>query len=314
MINTWYNTIRIDVNTKSMLNSIKDFLHLNNIEIRPINGFMLHDSHSSQFLLHVDNVYYDIFPDSMLKEDLRFFNFGNICLDIRNTRIIFEVRDPSFSFIDYCPGNSYINYNYPKSTRAIGIIAIDKDMNIGRKNDLLFHNKEDLQFFKLMTYHHPIIMGHNTFKSMNSTPLRNRINIVIGRNKPSFNNTTALESLNYSRNINKPIFFDAIDYFRNSVLYNLYPIPFIIGGKSIYENLQDQIDVWYITVYDTIVKDADTKVDINFKAMINGDIIYDRYHNHFQYKTEIVDKSMIYTNPSIKEEITYSRYKCTLMH
>lgn len=309
MSNTWYNTIRITVNTKSMLNSIKDFLQYNHIEIRPIDGFIIHDSHSSQFLLHVNNLYYDIFPDNMPKEDLKFFNFGNIGLDIRNTRIIFEVNDPSFSFIDYDPGNRYIDY--PSLSIAIGIIAIDNDGNIGKNNDILFHNKEDLQFFRTITYHHPIVMGHNTFKSMNSSPLRNRINIVIGHNNSLCNNNQATkDSLFCGEGLNKPFFFNDINYFRECVLHRFYSIPVIIGGKSIYESLKDLIDVWYITVYDTIVKNADTKVDINFKAIINEDII----DNKYQYKTERISESMDYIDPITNEKISYSRYKCILKY
>jgi dihydrofolate reductase len=53
---------------------------------------------------------------------------------------------------------------------------------IGNDGGLLWHYKEDLQFFKQQTLNQNVIMGHNTYLSIGK-PLSNRNNYVISRNK-----------------------------------------------------------------------------------------------------------------------------------
>ena len=43
------------------------------------------------------------------------------------------------------------------------ILCCDLKGGIGKDNDLLFHNKEDMKFFKEKTMHNPILMGYNTY-------------------------------------------------------------------------------------------------------------------------------------------------------
>ena len=61
------------------------------------------------------------------------------------------------------------------------IVAVDNKWGIGKKNKLLANIPEDMKFFKEMTTGSVVIMGMNTFKSMNYKPLPNRQNIVICR-------------------------------------------------------------------------------------------------------------------------------------
>ena len=46
------------------------------------------------------------------------------------------------------------------------IAAIGKNRELGRNNDLIWHLKEDMKFFKEKTSNHKIVMGYNTFKSL----------------------------------------------------------------------------------------------------------------------------------------------------
>lgn len=46
------------------------------------------------------------------------------------------------------------------------IVAVDKNWGIGKNNDLLFHLKEDMSFFKKMTLGKVIVMGSNTLMSL----------------------------------------------------------------------------------------------------------------------------------------------------
>jgi dihydrofolate reductase len=60
------------------------------------------------------------------------------------------------------------------------IVAVDKLWGIGKKNGLLFHLPEDLQYFKRITLGKVIVMGGNTLLSFpGSKPLPGRTNIVL---------------------------------------------------------------------------------------------------------------------------------------
>ena len=59
------------------------------------------------------------------------------------------------------------------------IWAQDSNGLIGDKGKLPWSNNSDLNFFKNQTTGGIIVMGHNTWKSIGSTPLKNRINIVL---------------------------------------------------------------------------------------------------------------------------------------
>lgn len=70
------------------------------------------------------------------------------------------------------------------------IVCVDKNWSIGKNNDLLFHLKEDMKFFKETTLHSIVVMGENTMKSLpGGKPLKDRINIVLcpeGKEYPGF--------------------------------------------------------------------------------------------------------------------------------
>ncbi len=58
------------------------------------------------------------------------------------------------------------------------IAAIGKNNELGKNNDLIFHIKEDMKFFREKTTGHKVVMGFNTWKSLPGK-LKNRENIVI---------------------------------------------------------------------------------------------------------------------------------------
>lgn len=59
------------------------------------------------------------------------------------------------------------------------IWAQDSNGLIGNKGKLPWSNKSDLNYFKNQTTGGIVVMGHSTWKSIGSKPLRNRINIVL---------------------------------------------------------------------------------------------------------------------------------------
>lgn len=59
------------------------------------------------------------------------------------------------------------------------IACIGPNGELGLNNDLIYHNKKDMKFFREQTKENIVIMGKNTFKSIGSKPLPDRINIVL---------------------------------------------------------------------------------------------------------------------------------------
>jgi dihydrofolate reductase len=63
------------------------------------------------------------------------------------------------------------------------IAAMARNGVIGRDNQLPWRMPADLKRFKQLTTGHVVIMGRRTFASLNSTPLPDRHNIVITRQR-----------------------------------------------------------------------------------------------------------------------------------
>lgn len=64
--------------------------------------------------------------------------------------------------------------------RVAQIVAATENGVIGKDNDMPWKISSDLQYFKKVTMHKPIIMGRKTFNSIGK-PLPGRANIVITR-------------------------------------------------------------------------------------------------------------------------------------
>ena len=121
------------------------------------------------------------------------------------------------------------------------IAAIGKNNELGKDNDLIWHLKEDMKFFKETTMGHPVVMGRKTFESLPKV-LPGRTNIVLSRS-----NNFPKEVLVF-KNID-----ELNDYYKN----NNEEI-FIIGGASIYNKFINLSDKLYLTLIDDECKDADT--------------------------------------------------------
>ena len=62
----------------------------------------------------------------------------------------------------------------------IGIVCVDRNWGIGKKNDLLFHLKKDMEFFKQQTADSIVFCGYNTLLSFpGSKPLKGRSTICL---------------------------------------------------------------------------------------------------------------------------------------
>lgn len=155
--------------------------------------------------------------------------------------------------------------------RIILIAAIGKNRELGKENNLIWHLKEDLKFFKENTMGHIIVMGYNTYKSLpNLLPGRRHIILT-------------------HRDIN----IEGAEIFHNmeellSYLNTLDEDIYIIGGASIYREFIPYGDELLLTEINAEYKEADvyfpewnnedfTKEIIN---KVDGDIPY----SHIRYR------------------------------
>lgn len=131
------------------------------------------------------------------------------------------------------------------------IAAVGKHLELGKNNDLIWHFKEDMKFFKETTTGHTVIMGRKTFESLPKA-LPNRRNIVISTNKdyvaPGAEVVTSLE--------------EAINLVKDEE-------AFIIGGGAIYKAFLPYADKLYLTEIDDVCDDADTYFPVFDKSEFN---------------------------------------------
>ena len=64
------------------------------------------------------------------------------------------------------------------------VAAVGQNRELGNRGQLIFHLKEDMQFFKATTSGHPVIMGRKTWESL-PKKLPNRLNLVVSHSPKS---------------------------------------------------------------------------------------------------------------------------------
>ena len=126
------------------------------------------------------------------------------------------------------------------------IVAVDKEWNIGNKGDLLFYIPDDLKFFHSKTIEKVVVMGRKTLESFpNSKPLKNRVNIVLSRNK--------------NLEVEGATFVSDIDELKVVLSQYNSDDVYVIGGESIYTALLPLCDTAIITHIDAVASEADKK-------------------------------------------------------
>ena len=171
------------------------------------------------------------------------------------------------------------------------IVCIDLKGNIGKNNDLLYHMKEDMEFFKEKTKRQEILMGLNTWYSLPNKPLKDRLNIVVGFDREELNEIK--EELNEIKTEYYPLltYTDlrcAIDEYIDDVEYINNPNDlYIIGGASIYNQVIDMdiIDEAYVTIVNDIVEDADVSINID---LLRSQLYREEILKSFKYKDKDV--------------------------
>ena len=98
----------------------------------------------------------------------------------------------------------------------------DLNHGIAKNNQLPWHIKQEMLFFKNTTLNNIVIIGKNTWLSLNQKPLKNRINYVLTTNKDfkiSLDNVFVIHDIQDVLELNK----------------NTDKDIYIIGGKIVYE-------------------------------------------------------------------------------
>lgn len=130
--------------------------------------------------------------------------------------------------------------------KIIGIVCVDEKWGIGKNNDLLFHLKEDMNFFRTTTTGQICAMGYNTLLSFpGSKPLPNRTNIVLAPVGVERNDCIVLH--NFEEMI------CTIAKFTQKDDRDVY----IVGGSMFYESMLPYYDKVYVT---KVLEDGDAQV------------------------------------------------------
>ena len=119
------------------------------------------------------------------------------------------------------------------------IASVGKNRELGKNNDLIWHFKEDMKYFKDTTMNHTIVMGYNTYKSLPGNLPGRHIIVVTSR---------SLDGVDTVNNIDVIIdkYIDSDEEI------------FICGGASIYSQFLPYANKLYLTEIDASDENADT--------------------------------------------------------
>ena len=125
--------------------------------------------------------------------------------------------------------------------KNISIIAcVGKNLELGRKNDLIWHLPNDLKYFRKVTSGKTVIMGRRTFESLPGV-LPKRRNIVL-----QMSNKNKIDGVEIFNDI--PSILEAVKDEDEA---------FIIGGASIYKQFLEYADKLYLTEVNEKCQDAE---------------------------------------------------------
>ena len=133
----------------------------------------------------------------------------------------------------------------------IGIVAVDRNLAIGKDGKLPWHYSADMRFFKETTIGNAVVMGRHTWLTLKG-PLKDRQNIVLSRGDA----VQPTDSLIVKRDV------EGVLAFASKLDCHL----FIIGGAKVYESFQPYIQRWIVTDIPLSVEGADTFMPANFLA------------------------------------------------
>ena len=132
-----------------------------------------------------------------------------------------------------------------------GIVAVDRNLAIGKGGKLPWHYSADMKFFKQTTIGNAVVMGRRTWLTLKG-PLKDRTNIVLSRDS----SLTSNNSIIVMRDV------DSVVEFAQTQDADL----FVIGGAQVYEVFLPLIKRWVVTEVPLSVEGADTFMPADFLA------------------------------------------------
>ena len=146
------------------------------------------------------------------------------------------------------------------------IACVGKNLELGKDNNLIFHIKDDMKYFKEVTLNHIVVMGRKTFESLPGL-LKNRKNVVITRSLKEY--PEGVET------------YSSIEEFMEH--YKDYDDEiFVIGGASIYRQFLDFCDKIYLTEVDAN-RDADVYFPCFDKSLYEKEIVDSKESKTLKY-------------------------------
>ena len=146
------------------------------------------------------------------------------------------------------------------------IAAVGQNLELGKNNDLIWHFREDMKFFRDQTMGKPIIMGMKTLESL-PKKLPGRKYIVL---------TT--RNLELDPEI---LIVHSIDELLEKI--ESYPEVMVIGGASVYKQLIDYSDKLILTEIEASA-DADVYFPSFNKEEWNREIVGENEEDNIKYK------------------------------
>ncbi len=132
---------------------------------------------------------------------------------------------------------------------VIGIVAVDRNLAIGKGGRLPWHYSADMKFFKETTIGNAVVMGRRTWLTLKG-PLKDRQNIVLSRD-PSLDSRDSLVVMHDVQSVRS--------YAGRQDCH-----LFVIGGAKVYESFLPHIDRWIVTDIPLTVEGADTFMPRDF--------------------------------------------------
>jgi dihydrofolate reductase len=130
----------------------------------------------------------------------------------------------------------------------IGIVAVDRNLAIGKDGRVPWHYSADMKFFKQTTIGNTVVMGRRTWLTLPG-PLKDRQNIVLSR-----------QDLQSQDSV---VFLGDIDSVLNLTRKEESHL-FVIGGAQVYESFRAHIERWIVTEVPLAVEGADIFMPANF--------------------------------------------------
>lgn len=171
-----------------------------------------------------------------------------------------------------------------------GIVGVGPKLEIGYKNSLPWNCPRDLQYFKQCTLGCAVLMGRNTWESLNGRFLKGRTNYIISPSLRQY-----LDSLDKKDvpEIYKEPLVKVIDSIDDLVLkYSKGNEDlWVIGGLQVYKTMSEYIKEFHVSEINTFGKKI--KADVHFDKNILSHLLLDHVVNHNDFMVNVYKKKKI---------------------